>query len=185
MTLTPLQEQVLGYVDEQGPVSVADVAASLLVSPSSARSRLETLERRGLLAAQMTGHHRGRGRAYVTTARGGALAAEIFDSADTAGSEGDAGEGEHGAFPVRLVAYSDGTFTRVSDAAAPRGERNLTWSNLTELEQAAVTRAHAAGGSGSHKHVTVVPGRRLTVLDEWWERPLPTQQHRASPGSQQ
>lgn len=68
--LTEFQATVLFTVQQNGPVSVADVTYHLPVSASAARSRLETLERRGLIARTYTGHHRGSQFAYTLTDAG-------------------------------------------------------------------------------------------------------------------
>lgn len=159
--LTTLQEQVLGYVESEGPVSVSDVASSLLITDSAARSRLATLERRGLLSIQWTGHHRGRAgtAAYVTTDAGSALAAATFGD-DTP----DTGQ----LLAVAIYAYTDGTFNRrVTGSLAPQ-ERHLSYDELRPEERTAVDQARAAGGSATVGHVTVQPGKRLGVTEAWW-----------------
>lgn len=158
--LTPLQEQVLGYVESEGPVSVADVATSLLISEPAARSRLDTLERRGLLSVQHVGHHRGRGKAYVTTEQGSA-AVDVAFGGDDAGSDEP--------YPVRIVAYKDGTYTRTYVGALAPTERHLIWGDLSTEEQTAVARARGAGGTATVGNLTVIPGRRLGVVEEWWK----------------
>lgn len=158
--LTEFQAQVLGYVDSQGPVSVADVASSLMVTASSARSRLDTLERRGLLAVQVTGHHRGRGRAYVTTDKGSEAVAAVFGADD---------EGSDEPIPVRIYAHVDGTFNRFHEDLRGRTERGLTRDDLRPEEQAVVDAARAAGGTATIDHITVSPARRLGVVEEWWK----------------
>lgn len=82
--LTALQRDMLGVVAEAGPVTPRDVAGyHLLISQSSARSALEALEKRGLVGATYTGHHRGTGRAYEVTRRG----SELVEVMDEAGDE--------------------------------------------------------------------------------------------------
>lgn len=67
--LSALQAQVLGVIDSsRDPLSPADVASHLLVSPSSARSALMALERRGLVAASYSGN-RTLARHYTRTTR--------------------------------------------------------------------------------------------------------------------
>lgn len=56
-SLTPLQLDVLGIVDECGPISVSDLTYHLPIANSSARSALNALERRGLIGRTYTGHH--------------------------------------------------------------------------------------------------------------------------------
>lgn len=166
--LTALQEQVLGYVDSEGPVSVADVAGSLMVRNSSARSALNSLSRRGLLDSQYVGHHRGRGRAYVTTDRGATLTAEVFSADDAEGSDEPV--------PVRLYGYRSvgsshgAVFSRITKGTVSRYEREVTWDLLSPVERAAVEEARANGGSAAVGHVTVAPGKRLGVVEEWWAR---------------
>lgn len=164
--LTPLQEQVLGYVDSEGPVTVADVAGSMLVRDSSARSALDSLERRGLLAVQHTGHHRGRGRAYVTTDKGSALAAQVFGG-DDAGSDEP--------LRVRLYGYRSAgsshgaVFTRIIDGSLRGAEREVPWDRLTPAQRTAVEEARRHGGTATVGHVVVQPGKRLGVVEEWWK----------------
>lgn len=52
--LTMFQAQVLGVIADGGLKSVSDIAADLLVSDSKARSTINALERRGLLARNYT-----------------------------------------------------------------------------------------------------------------------------------
>ena len=164
--LTTLQEQVLGYVDSEGPVSVADVAGALLIQSSSARSALDSLANRGLVEAQHTGHHRGRGRAYVTNDRGAAVAAVVVSEVD---------EGSDQPLPVRLYGYrsvgsSHGcVFTRRVEELLRRTEREVTWDRLDPTERAAVEEARRNNGSATVGHVTVAPGKRLGVVEEWWK----------------
>lgn len=74
---TPFQTDVLFVVSQNSPASVADVARHLHVDDGAARSRLTTLERRGLIARHYTGHHRGSQFAYLTTDAGDAALADL------------------------------------------------------------------------------------------------------------
>lgn len=87
--LSSLQVDVLFVVQQNSPVSVADVAYHLNIDTGPCRSRLSTLERRGLVARQYTGHHRSGLFAYTVTDAGTAALAEL-DSPD-AGGDGDDG----------------------------------------------------------------------------------------------
>lgn len=82
-TRAPSEGQVtlLFVVAQNGPASVADVAGHLLMDDKSARDRLATLERRGLVSRQYTGHHRGSTFAYVITATGQQAIADRDDPA--------------------------------------------------------------------------------------------------------
>lgn len=68
--LTAWQATLLFVVDQNGPASVADVATHALADEPAVRSRLATLERRGLVARTYTGHNRGSSFAYLCTDAG-------------------------------------------------------------------------------------------------------------------
>lgn len=68
--LTERQITMLFVVGQNEPVSVRDVAYHLLMDEPAARSRLVTLERRGMLDRQYTGHYRESLFAYTLTAAG-------------------------------------------------------------------------------------------------------------------
>jgi predicted ArsR family transcriptional regulator len=70
--LTRKQSDILGVVDECGPVTASQIGGyHLPISNGSARSALRTLEERGLIAAVHTGRSQ-RGRAFVLTRQGAA-----------------------------------------------------------------------------------------------------------------
>ena len=69
--LTPRQRDVLMVVENNGPVTVNDAAYHLLMDYGTAYSVLSGLERRCLVAAIYTGHHRENGRRAYTITRAG------------------------------------------------------------------------------------------------------------------
>lgn len=73
--LTVKQATALWVVEQNEPVSVADVAGHMMVSESAARSALNRLEQRGLVGRTYTGHHRGSLFAFEVTRKGAACLA--------------------------------------------------------------------------------------------------------------
>jgi DNA-binding MarR family transcriptional regulator len=77
LALTVKQATVLWVVEQDGPVSVADVAHHILVSDGVARGVLNRLERRGLVGRTYTGHGRYSVFAFEITAKGSTLLADL------------------------------------------------------------------------------------------------------------
>ena len=75
--LTALQAQVLGAVSQDKGRTVSRLARDVLAATSSVRGAVNTLERRGLVAATYTGHG-SPARGYVITAAGQVALAEAF-----------------------------------------------------------------------------------------------------------
>lgn len=93
--LTSRQIDVLDVVDSVGPVTASEVGDyHLPIGQTSARSALNSLERRGLVAAVYTGYGK-RGRAYQTTAEGERVMSEGVpsDAIRGAGEGGSDGGG--------------------------------------------------------------------------------------------
>lgn len=67
LAITERQLALLFVIDQNSPASVGDVAYHLHMDDAAARSRLATLERRGWLDRQYTGHGRDSLFAYVLT----------------------------------------------------------------------------------------------------------------------
>ncbi len=153
--LTPMQEQIVGYINAEGPVTVATVASSMRLSESAARSRLATLERRSLVDRQFTGTSRGV-YAYVITAKGAEAAHEAF------GEKPDE-ELSDEPYPVKITETASGVFRRAYPLSLGLPSfRNLTWDRLNPTEQAAMTAARATGAPVTVGCVTANPKKEST-----------------------
>jgi DNA-binding MarR family transcriptional regulator len=75
--LTVKQATALWVVEQNGPASVSDVADHMLVSDGVARGVLNRLEWRGLVGRTYTGHGRHSVFAFVITAKGSVLLADL------------------------------------------------------------------------------------------------------------
>lgn len=77
LALSRRHADVLWIVSEYGPITAGEVGSHLLMPDSTARSALRSLEAKRLIDATYTDLRAGRrGRGYVITARGEAIAAE-------------------------------------------------------------------------------------------------------------